>query len=911
MQEPGISVFQGASSVHVANLSIDEEEEERDRHRRHGEIQEELEKMMENETMEESELYDTPYNQNGIGGYEWSGRKHNSPANFPHVTGDGMLAPEDDGLRRALELRNQEIVQLQKTLAHERKTHETEMKNVEKHLAIINAEKERAVMTREQTHELLVENKTKYSELESTVMRLHENIDGLKKENSDLLVDIENTNRMLRDSEMKRQIAENNAHRGKEQLREVEKKNAEVEMLQERVNCLQNKVFDGENELKLFEKKYRDLERSREALLRDKTETINDLMRELNQAQGQCNELLTRPDITHENYQLRMDVRAYEKQTEDMQKRINLLQLQLDSTNRDLHLIENLSGDLDTKFLDTDQKLVSSTPLSANAKNFTIRDELYRALINVKEKREEIQKLQEEIHSQNQQIETLKETENDSLIKINEYKDELLKLTKKLRFYESQSKENREMCDECAEIKLRLVTISKEHSEITQNLLKESQKEIEKLKNEYCSLSADKNSLVREINELKSQDFFQNIERLQTECQSLRQNLHECQNLIKEKDQELDRARKDHGQKIEQLKEEYEKEKSDNITKHRSLRNDSNDCFNNQMAEVTKQEIENIQLQKDCANYMREISHLRAELKESAAIVNDLHARLGLKEEQNRVIADLKEQAAKFGEYIKNCSSSSTPQKVDSRDASVSTSPEMERYSDPALYERYAKAYAEEIKKLEKQFTDKEMRAQEAIKKLIAYREQMHREFQEKIHILKMVIVSERKEHDKLMEEKEHDKLQSLDEHRKIVEKYKEDLSGLRRQIEELQALVKELRKENEMEKNAVMELMSKWNCEKESVKVREVEMQRLIEETMKKYDSAKMKAQQYKKYSEEHESHMKKEYDRIKRAYESYKAQIEDRIKDLKENYDKITEKKIAKIEEQYMQKLDELRRM
>uniref|UniRef100_A0A1B0DDI4 Uncharacterized protein n=1 Tax=Phlebotomus papatasi TaxID=29031 RepID=A0A1B0DDI4_PHLPP len=353
-------------------------------------------------------------------------------------------------------------------------------------------------------------------------------------------------------------------------------------------------------------------------------------------------------------------------------------------------------------------------------------------------------------------------------------------------------------------------------------------------------------------------------------------------------------------------------EKLESITRRRSFRNDSDDCSNclNQLADVTRQEIQNIQLQKDCANYLREINHLKAELKESADMINDLHARLGLKEEQNRVIADLKEQAAKFGEFIKNCSASSTPQKVDSRDASVSTSPDMEGFSNPALYDQYAKVYAEEIKKLQMEYAEKESRAEEAIKKLSAYRDEMQKEFEEKINMFKVVILSERKEYERLISEKEFERSRSVEEHNKIVNKYKQDFNGLRKQIEELQEMVRELRKQNETEKNAMMDLMTEWNTEKESVKLREIKMQRLIDDTVKKYELAKEKAENYKKYAEQQDAHMQKEYNRIRDSYEKSKIVLEERIEKLRSDYEKITQEKIDKIQKEYARKLDMLKK-
>ncbi|XP_055676662.1 golgin subfamily A member 4 isoform X2 [Lutzomyia longipalpis] len=908
--DQGVSLFQGNPSIQVADNSVDYDEEEEDRRRRGAEIQNELDRMFEDETADESEHFNNNFGAQGNPQQPWQMRAPTQGGTFIPVAGDMPRQGGEDGqMQRILEIRTQEAFELKKTLANEKKAHEMEMGKLEKCLAIANAEKERAIMTRTQANDLLVESKAKCSELNSTVARLQAKVQELQKQNSDMLVEIDSTNRMLKDSEMERRRVEGNALQRKEQLREMERKEAEVEKLQQQVNGLLKKVDDRELELRTWEKRYKELERSREAIIVEKTDTINDLMRTLGETQEQCNDLLSRPDLKHENFQLKQHIGALEKQADEMQKRIEGLTMQLHSTNQEMNLMETLADGSPINFVTADRKLPSSTPLSVETKHLTIRDELYRSLGALKEKREDIRKLQEEVRAKSLEIESLKEANNNSLIKIAEYEKEVMKLTQKLRLYEKESKGNHRISDGSDDLKEITCKFCGEFSDTAQTLLRESQVEIEKLKNEYCSLSSAKNDLLREINELKSQDFVKQLERLQNECDSLKRALEDKEDTIREKEKLIEKHKWDFEKEVAVHKEKHEKDKLENITKWRSQRNDSRDCSNclNQLSDITKQEIANIQLQKDCANYLREINHLRAELKESADTVNDLHARLGLKEEQNRVIADLKEQAAKFGEFIKNCSTASTPQKVDSRDASVSTSPDMEGgYRDPGLIDQYAKAYAEEIKKLELEHRQKELRAEEAFRKLTAYRDEMQKEFEQKIHILRVAILSERKEYEQVIKDKETEMEHSTEEHNKIVNKYKQDLNRLRQQIEELQQMVRELKKQNETEKNAVMDLMTEWNLEKKNVKLREVEMRRLLEETTQKYEGAKQKALNYKKYSEQQDAHMKKEYDRIKQSYESYKIKLEQRLDELKKNYEKIMDEKITKMEDEYVRKLE-----
>lgn len=57
-------------------------------------------------------------------------------------------------------------------LDDERKSSDKKISDLTKRLALSDAEKERAIMTRNQTHELLVESKTKISEQEDEIQKL-------------------------------------------------------------------------------------------------------------------------------------------------------------------------------------------------------------------------------------------------------------------------------------------------------------------------------------------------------------------------------------------------------------------------------------------------------------------------------------------------------------------------------------------------------------------------------------------------------------------------------------------------------------------------------------------------------------------------------------------------------------------
>lgn len=64
---------------------------------------------------------------------------------------------------------NKNVIQL---LQEERKNYDSNINELKKRLALSDAEKERAHMTRAQTHELLVESKTKISEQDDVILKL-------------------------------------------------------------------------------------------------------------------------------------------------------------------------------------------------------------------------------------------------------------------------------------------------------------------------------------------------------------------------------------------------------------------------------------------------------------------------------------------------------------------------------------------------------------------------------------------------------------------------------------------------------------------------------------------------------------------------------------------------------------------
>ena len=94
-----------------------------------------------------------------------------SPGSPPLHRNNLKMEQELNHLRNALESKTREA----QFVSDQCKSYEAQINDLKKKLSVSDAEKERAVMSRKQTHELLVKSKEENSELESSVQLLKVN----------------------------------------------------------------------------------------------------------------------------------------------------------------------------------------------------------------------------------------------------------------------------------------------------------------------------------------------------------------------------------------------------------------------------------------------------------------------------------------------------------------------------------------------------------------------------------------------------------------------------------------------------------------------------------------------------------------------------------------------------------------
>lgn len=203
-------------------------------------------------------------------------------------------------------------------------------------------------MNKHQTHELLVESKAKCSELEDTIAKLKGKIKAQESTNNEIIGQLERTQTMLADAEHKYHMVERNIVSTNDRNIENWKKQIEdrhrgqIEMMQNQMDQMRDKINEKDIELKNLDTRYKELQRSRESLLIEKAETINNLARSLEDSQKQCQSLMAKQDYSLENIRLQKVIVDYEKQMEEMQKSINTLKSKLDQTTAELEIMDNV-----------------------------------------------------------------------------------------------------------------------------------------------------------------------------------------------------------------------------------------------------------------------------------------------------------------------------------------------------------------------------------------------------------------------------------------------------------------------------------------------------------------------------------------------------------------------------------------
>lgn len=235
-------------------------------------------------------------------------------------------------LRNTLASKNEEFRNITSEFTNERLRFQKKIDELNKRLAIAESEKERAIMSRQQTHELFVESKQKLSLLEEEMCELNSKIQSFDVRNMELMSELESTKTLLTDTQHKYHMLERNNSYSSEKhtdsvIKQINDRNAaQTDMMQQQINTMRKKLEERDNELKLVTIQYNELQKSRECLLLDKADAINQLTERLDESQRRCQEIIMKStssgDLVQENARLKNSITEFKRRTDEMQQTI-------------------------------------------------------------------------------------------------------------------------------------------------------------------------------------------------------------------------------------------------------------------------------------------------------------------------------------------------------------------------------------------------------------------------------------------------------------------------------------------------------------------------------------------------------------------------------------------------------------
>ncbi|XP_017008291.2 myosin-10 [Drosophila takahashii] len=954
MNTPGMSLFQGADTLNV-NSTLDRQEEEealQDQKRREQELGHLLENAFDDLDDEENTIDSTtnyPPEQPPAVLPNYPALSHQMP-----LQEDPQQANEIHRLKMMLESKSHELQNVNQiaNAAHK------QLDEFQKRLSITQAELERALREKQNTHELLVETKEICSNKECDLDKMRSEKKQLEEDNTRLVGQLEITKTLLSDVQCKYDMVQRDKHNREERSAELRVKHiedthrAQCDLFQQQLMQVKDQLDRKQNELDQITSRYNALQSGHETMLLDKAAKINELSQALDVAQMRCNQMSSRPDLEAENHRQQQCISDLKARIAALEQTVASLNERLNETTAELDLMDSLiqqhqadetpSGRLSQV---GGSRLVGSTPLNPLDRVSHIKQELYRALANLKNKREEVRRLEKHLEERNQELRSLRDQENQSLVQLATLKEAKMRLENKVKAMQQELEEQQQKTQQESGLQAQLDAIITErdalkekrqhieeqlrnaekdleqlrqhheslqgnYEQLTQDnrqlraratadnqrlelerhkiLLKDSQSEVERLKKLYADIATDKETLDYELRKLRESDTLKDLQEQRQQLATVQRNLQLAELKSQELKKLLESEKLSHERELQTLRQKSEREKREGATAAAKESSDNcSKCIEN-LAEITKSEIQLLKLQNVNSMQAKELKELELELEQSKLLQTEMQEKIELSSKQDELINDLKEKAVQFEAYIKQQEEyqkkKSTPSPKSNSDSSPSPSPkELTQERIKAIEQRVrdemAKLFAAELKKFTSRLQQTEERSQCLQREYQAVCAELQQR-QTEVDLLKQTILAERENIDEILAGKD-------EKQKAMLQKCRQELQAKNQRIAELLHEVEEQHASIDSERQSMKAVMAQWEKQRQSIDQVEQHWRQQLdslrtthEEAMRsaqqRYQSAKRTAHNYKLYAEDKEAHMKREYERIKHEYDLSLAKIE-----------------------------------
>lgn len=469
---------------------------------------------------------------------------------------------------------------------------------------------------------------------------------------------LEITRTMLSDVQCKYDMVQRETHKREERSAELRVRHmedshrAQCELLQQQLSQLTDQLDRKKVELEQMHSRYNALQSGHETMLADKAAKINELSQALDVAQMRCNQVSNRADLEVENQRQQQCIVDLKARIAALEQTIAVLNERLNGTTAELDLMDTLLQQHHTDESSTGRlsqvggsRLVGSTPLNPVDRVNHIKQELYRALGNLKSKREEVRRLEKQLEERNQELRLHRDQENKSLVQLATLKEEKMRLDNKVKAMQQELeehqhrsqqdssvqihlngvimerdslKEERQKIDEqlknvekdMDKLKQQYESLNRNYEQLKQDneqlktratadnvrldlerhkiLLKDAQSEVERLKKLYTDIATDKESLDYELRKLKESDTLRELQEQRHKLATAQRNLQLAELKSQELSKLLETEKLGHEQDLQALRQKSERDKragEESATKESS--GNCSKCLEN-LAEITK-----------------------------------------------------------------------------------------------------------------------------------------------------------------------------------------------------------------------------------------------------------------------------------------------------------------------------------
>ncbi|CAK9818693.1 Centrosomal protein of 152 kDa [Anthophora plagiata] len=556
-------------------------------------------------------------------------------------------------------VRMREIKRVTEELQQLQLEKEEEKNQLDRKITLLQAEIERANISRNQTQHALVDAKAEIVDLHNQITSLKEKNAVLEKTNQNITEELNVARNSVIELQQKIAVLERvqalqvNDKTHEKFLKQAQEKHAvEMKNMQTQIDVLTDKLNAKETSYVALENKLIDVRRAHETLVVEKGDTMNRLAQALEESQAQCRNLMA-TNNAQQVMQLQAQIRIVTQEKEEMQKMIQELQNKLEVAKTDVAQYDSLLATTLEEESDSIRQMklgeLHNKSKSRPCDDITnkLRGELQRCLAGQAVKRKEITRLENTLSQKEKELDkaliladTCRQEASRYAKRVNDLEQELksvltdqaLKANAQIQKLSNHLSDVKKQYELLREEKVGLEQKLEETLAINQTTLKKLHQEsinqqekdaINEYNKEYLEIHAKAVERVRQEAQIEVVQLSVQLEQTQKELDRVKELYIDAQVKIAEK---LTEECDTYKSRVIELEKDlsYERKKKEEYTKkiHQEIERAKEEALNELRNAHPNQEI-GVLLSGDCSKHLEKINQLEEDCKR---LEDKLHA---------------------------------------------------------------------------------------------------------------------------------------------------------------------------------------------------------------------------------------------------------------------------------------------